>query len=238
MTTQTTFDFGDGNGPVPAHQHANGGGWVADTAKVYPTAFVGPDAKVYGYAIVFEDARIFEKALVAGEAKVSGNAKVCGNAQIYGNARIFGNAQVYGVSRVYGKAKVFGDALVSGDRWVSFGCVTCDLSLPENLKQSIEAQCNLTVFDGSVYCYKRVNENLSSEFDTTFVYPIAGIIEAEKYDNHETVACSTGLHFSHLSYYTRSEDKKILYAKVALDDIICCLQGKIRVKKAEILGVV
>jgi len=24
----TTHDFQDGNGPVPAHQHANGGGWV------------------------------------------------------------------------------------------------------------------------------------------------------------------------------------------------------------------
>ena len=29
-----TFDFNDGNGPVPAHKHPNGGGWVADTAKV------------------------------------------------------------------------------------------------------------------------------------------------------------------------------------------------------------
>lgn len=27
----TTFDFDDGNGPVAAHQHCNGGGWVADT---------------------------------------------------------------------------------------------------------------------------------------------------------------------------------------------------------------
>jgi hypothetical protein len=29
MTT-TFFNFG--NGPVPAHQHPNGGGWVADSA--------------------------------------------------------------------------------------------------------------------------------------------------------------------------------------------------------------
>jgi len=41
----TTFDFG--NGPVPAHQHSNGGGCVADTAKVADTAYVGPDAQVY-----------------------------------------------------------------------------------------------------------------------------------------------------------------------------------------------
>jgi hypothetical protein len=47
----TTFDFQDGKGPVPAHQHSNGGGWVADTAKVYGNAKVS-DAKVSGDAIV------------------------------------------------------------------------------------------------------------------------------------------------------------------------------------------
>ena len=66
----TMFDFG--YGPVPAHQHKNGGGWVADTAMVAETAFVGPNARVYG------------------------NAWVYGNAQVYGNALVYGNAQVYG----------------------------------------------------------------------------------------------------------------------------------------------
>ena len=45
-------DFKDGNGPVPAHQHLNGGGWVADTASVDETAYVGPDARVFGNAKV------------------------------------------------------------------------------------------------------------------------------------------------------------------------------------------
>ena len=65
-----TFDFKDGNGPVPAHQHPNGGGWVADTATVAATAYVGPDTQVYG------------------------NALVSGNARVYGNARVFGDALV------------------------------------------------------------------------------------------------------------------------------------------------
>ena len=73
-----TFDFKDGNGPVPAHQHPNGGGWVADTASVADTAYVGPDAWVYG------------------------NAKVTGNAEVFGNARVFGNAEVFGNARVFG----------------------------------------------------------------------------------------------------------------------------------------
>ncbi len=46
----TTFDFGAG--PVPAHKHPNGGGWVADTATVSNTAYVGIDARVYGNAVV------------------------------------------------------------------------------------------------------------------------------------------------------------------------------------------
>jgi serine acetyltransferase len=57
----TTYDFGDGNGPVAAHRHSNGGGWVADTAKVDETAYVGLNAMVFG------------------NAEVSGNSRVSGN---------------------------------------------------------------------------------------------------------------------------------------------------------------
>ena len=64
VTDMTTFDFDDGNGPVAAHQHPNGGGWVADTAKVADTSYVGPDAWVYG------------NAEVSGTARVSGDAWV------------------------------------------------------------------------------------------------------------------------------------------------------------------
>ncbi len=41
-----TYDFGAG--PVPAHQHPNGGGWVADAAYVAPGVWVGPAAGVAG----------------------------------------------------------------------------------------------------------------------------------------------------------------------------------------------
>ena len=58
-----THDFG--NGPVAAHKHPNGGGWVADSATVADSAYVGPDAKVYD------------------DAKVSGNAVVSGNAEVF-----------------------------------------------------------------------------------------------------------------------------------------------------------
>lgn len=41
MAAQQFFDFG--GGPVPAHRHIHGGGWVAETARVGDSVFVGPD---------------------------------------------------------------------------------------------------------------------------------------------------------------------------------------------------
>ena len=107
-----TYDFEDGAGPVPAHQHSNGGGWVADSARVAASAFVGPDAKVFGNASVYDNASVY------GNASVSGNALVYGNASVYDNAKVYGNAWVFGTARVFGNAVVYGNARVSGNAWV------------------------------------------------------------------------------------------------------------------------
>ena len=63
-----SFDFGFG--PVSAHRHTNGGGWVADTAIVEATAFVGPEALVCGEARVYGEAHVYDKAQVCGKALV------------------------------------------------------------------------------------------------------------------------------------------------------------------------
>ena len=76
----TTFHFGFG--PVPAHQHPNGRGWVADTAHVDDSAYIGPDAQVYGDAWVSGNARVYGDARVSGDARVYGDAWVSGNAQV------------------------------------------------------------------------------------------------------------------------------------------------------------
>lgn len=69
----TTFDFQDGKGPVPAHQHPNGGGWVADTARVEETAFVGPNAQVYGSALVEGGVQLLSDTRISGLSCVTYN---------------------------------------------------------------------------------------------------------------------------------------------------------------------
>ena len=80
-----TFDFGCG--PVPAHRHSNGRGWVADTAYVKASAYVGGNARVFGLARVSESARIFGLAHVFGSA--------CVDEYVYGIRRSDGHIFIY-----------------------------------------------------------------------------------------------------------------------------------------------
>lgn len=68
------FDFEDGLGPVPTHRYQNPdgstGGWVADSAFVAKTVFLGPNAKIFG------------------KARVYGNVWVDGNAEVFGKVTV------------------------------------------------------------------------------------------------------------------------------------------------------
>ena len=54
--------------PEEQHQHPNGGGWVANTATVDASAFVGRDAKVCGDAKVYGDAWVLNPLTITGSA--------------------------------------------------------------------------------------------------------------------------------------------------------------------------
>ncbi|MCA9313477.1 hypothetical protein KDA08_04170 [Candidatus Saccharibacteria bacterium] len=110
VKVEEVFDFDDGNGPVPAKRHKNPdgsiGGWVANTAQVVPTAFVGKNAVVFGYAKVSGKARVYEGARVYDCAEIYENAQVYGYARVHGKARIHADAQVYGTACVRGYAYI------------------------------------------------------------------------------------------------------------------------------------
>ena len=74
-TYQTAIDM-LGSGKA----HPNGRGWVADTAKVDATAYVGPNAMVVGASQVLGNAVIEDAAIILGRSVISGNAKVSGGA--------------------------------------------------------------------------------------------------------------------------------------------------------------
>lgn len=106
-------DFKDGSGRVFAHKHDNGGGWVADTAKVADDVYVGPRCQIFNYASV------------SGKVKLHGRVKVFGHSCVHGawqrsgilltkDAMIFGAATVRDDVSMTDTARVSGNACVSG----------------------------------------------------------------------------------------------------------------------------
>jgi hypothetical protein len=95
--------------------HTNGGGFVANTATVASTAYVGPFARVHA-AKVQENARIEDRAIVkartiSGNAIVKDNAMVAGGT-VSGSAVIADNAAVWDGS-ISGNGRADGCANVS-----------------------------------------------------------------------------------------------------------------------------
>jgi hypothetical protein len=77
------------------HRHANGGGFVADSAHVAATAYVGPQAMVLDGARVEDNACIQQYAVVHGpKTVIRGNAKIGGKAWVFGDITVGGNARI------------------------------------------------------------------------------------------------------------------------------------------------
>jgi carbonic anhydrase/acetyltransferase-like protein (isoleucine patch superfamily) len=124
-------DFKDGNGKVFAHHHDNGGGWVADTAYVAPTATVNRTASVFGFARVndtcsvegrarvYGQARLYDSVLVRGDAQVHGGARLCDNVSVSKFGQIFDRARLSGNTRVDGNVRVYGHVVMHNTRCIN-----------------------------------------------------------------------------------------------------------------------
>lgn len=141
------YDFRDGMGPVPAHQHPNGGGWVSETVMVDATAYVSPQARVFGEAHVIGAASVIGTATVCGHAWVSGRAEVAGYATVTGHAHVSEDARIYGGAQVYGHAEITGHAHVSRLAAVSGSAYVAGTAHVSN-KQVLMAGCFTSIPEG------------------------------------------------------------------------------------------
>lgn len=70
------------------HIHANGGGWVADSASVADSVYVGPDAMVLGNATLTGNVRVEDHAIVANSVTASDQVIISGHAVVDGGGMI------------------------------------------------------------------------------------------------------------------------------------------------------
>ena len=102
------------------HQHPNGGGWVAGTATVEDTCYIGPEARVEGKAVVKGRSQLKGKVIVDGQAVIT-NSKIHDSVRVgflakvtdsilTGKLRVSGNADLRSVC-------MRGNCDISGGKW-------------------------------------------------------------------------------------------------------------------------
>ncbi|HEX3135016.1 MAG TPA: DUF6055 domain-containing protein, partial [Planctomycetota bacterium] len=96
------------------HPHPRGGGWVANSAQVDATAYVGPHAQVRNGAKMLGTARIEDQAVVKNGALVRDEAVIGGNAIIRDIAKVTGKARVTDHAVVMNDTTIADDAVISG----------------------------------------------------------------------------------------------------------------------------
>jgi carbonic anhydrase/acetyltransferase-like protein (isoleucine patch superfamily) len=112
--------------------HINGGGFVASTALVDATAYVGPHAQVIDHAWVLGNAQVRDFAIVRESALVEDQAVISGNAIVGENAHVHGNATVEEEARVFGGCTVYDEALVKGNAMIFYTAVYDQAHLKDN----------------------------------------------------------------------------------------------------------
>ena len=136
-------DFLDGNGPVPAHHHPNGGGLVAETARVANTAYVGLQARVFGEAEVLGHARIKDCAEVSAHSTVRGRAQVLGKSKVQGHALIEDEVIIEGNCFVATNIHLKGSARIGGhETLISYkSCLSCPFMQDDAYGAGSESPC-------------------------------------------------------------------------------------------------
>ena len=168
------FDF-EGS-IIDGTPHSNGGGWVASTASVSESAYVGPHAKVLGTATVSENARIEDFAIVKGRAQVYGNAIIRENAMVFSTSKVYGNAIVSGSARCMNQTEVCDSAFVTDNAFLVFTKVYGHAIVCGNLWQKSAGNIGGTCIaggDGETTGYTATGDVLAGpELSGTFLqYP-------------------------------------------------------------------
>jgi hypothetical protein len=126
--TETTFDFRDGYGPVAAHKHPNGGGWVADTATVPDevavpgSASIGEGASIGEWASIGYGASIGEGASIGRRASIGYGASIGRRASIGEWASIGYGASIGRRASIGPRASIGeGASIGEADWWITVG---------------------------------------------------------------------------------------------------------------------
>ncbi len=148
------------------HVHPNGGGWVADSANVADSVYVGPDAMVLDQATLTGNVRVEDHAVVAGTSTVKDNAVICGHAVVSGggwayvngswqagNVTVSGNAVIGDSAVVVQSCNISGNARVLQKAYLADAVTLSDNAVAKGMTYAYEggSYSGSAILDGD-YC--------------------------------------------------------------------------------------
>ena len=152
---KTLHDFQDGNGPVPAHRHLFGGGWVADSAHVDDAAYIGKNACEFGNAVVKDESLITDHAQVSGFSLIKDRACVRGHSAVSGTCVVQDESEISGNSFINRHIVIKGHRILTHAQLWADGadCLSCPALLDENYGATRSNPC--------LYCLKKMKKSES-----------------------------------------------------------------------------
>lgn len=120
---------------VHYHHHPNGGGWVAETASVDESVWVGGLVFVHGKPRISENVVLLDMVEIDGSPTISGNAVLSNWTKVWGSPTICGNVRTYQHTRIFDKAvledyailvqtSIFGKAYAGGECLIEYSKLT------------------------------------------------------------------------------------------------------------------
>ncbi len=143
------------------HVHPNGGGWVADSATVADSVYVGPNAMVLGSANLSGNVRVEDRAVVANSVTATENVVISGHAIVDGGGMIYDDGWKFGSVNLSGNVVIGDGAVVTNSCTVSGNAKILQKAY---LAEAVTVSDNAVV-KGMAYVYGKGNYSGSTILD-------------------------------------------------------------------------
>lgn len=143
------------------HAHPNGGGWVANTARVADSVYVGPNAMVLGEAKLSGNVRVEDHAVVADVVTATDNVVISGHAIVDGGGMFYDNGWKAGSVTLSGNVVIGDSAVVTNSCTVSGNAKILQKAF---LADAVTVSDNAVV-KGMAYVYGKGNYSGSTILD-------------------------------------------------------------------------
>jgi len=210
--------------------------WVYNNAKMFDNSRVLDNAKMFNYSKMFDIAEMRNYSKMYNFSEMHDNAKMYNFSVMFDNAEMHDNTEMYDFSKASGNVKLISNAKLYARVHVKFGVLSKDIQ--EDMVQYIACSLNVYPVNGKYILYKRVKKIeegvYASLYDSNFIYRDGEIAEVKNPNLDFTDSCASGIHVSTPFFWDKGDT--LIAVEVRVEDIITCMEGKIRCKKVKVIG--